>query len=205
MIAASQGRAQPPTKAALRGLATLYLQPLEHWAHQCHAASMDLLGRAGFEEARIARGSCTGVGGQHSWVVMGHNVYAFNAVIVDPTLWSYDRAVRGVWVGSAQDGRHVPQGGHGNIWSWGKPAPAESEPVTLTPSQPLSPDALAFVDLLGPLDRVGWMRLMDAPVAGWPAAEIVAAMDDTPALEALVPIDLLGMLTDRNPGGLYLP
>jgi hypothetical protein len=30
-------------------------------------------------------------------------------------------------------------------------------------------------------------------------------MDDTPDLEALVPIDLLGMLTDRNPGGLYLP
>jgi hypothetical protein len=28
-------------------------------------------------------------------------------------------------------------------------------------------------------------------------------MDDTEALRALVPIDRLGMLTDRNPGGLY--
>lgn len=39
----------------------------------------------------------------------------------------------------------------------------------------------------------------------WPAAEIIAAIDDTKALSALVPIDILGMLTDRNPSGLYLP
>lgn len=28
-------------------------------------------------------------------------------------------------------------------------------------------------------------------------------MNDTPALSAVVPIDRIGMLTDRNPGGLY--
>jgi hypothetical protein len=38
---------------------------------------------------------------------------------------------------------------------------------------------------------------------GFPAGEFLAAMDDTPATSALVPIDRLGMLTDRNPGGLY--
>ena len=42
-----------------------------------------------------------------------------------------------------------------------------------------------------------------APVEDWPAGEIFAAMDDTEGLKALVPIDKLGMLTDRNPGGLY--
>lgn len=44
-----------------------------------------------------------------------------------------------------------------------------------------------------------------APTPGWPAAEIVAAMCETPNLQSLVSVDLAGMLTDRNPGGLYLP
>jgi hypothetical protein len=30
-------------------------------------------------------------------------------------------------------------------------------------------------------------------------------MDDDERLSALVPIDILGMLTDRNPGNVYLP
>lgn len=60
--------------------------------------------------------------------------------------------------------------------------------------------------MLGPLDRRAWHLLASqAPVLGWPAAEIIAAMDDTEELSAFVPIDRLGMLTDRNPGGLYLP
>jgi hypothetical protein len=49
------------------------------------------------------------------------------------------------------------------------------------------------------------LSLLGSPVHGWPAAEIVAAIADTPSLAAYVPIDLLGMLTDRNPGKLYLP
>ena len=43
-----------------------------------------------------------------------------------------------------------------------------------------------------------------APLNGWPFGEFIAAMDDTPDVTALVPIDLLGMYTDRNPSGLYL-
>ena len=59
--------------------------------------------------------------------------------------------------------------------------------------------------VVGPLDYGGWSILANyCPVEGWPAGEIYAAMDDTPALKSLVPIDRLGMLTNRNPGRLYL-
>jgi hypothetical protein len=45
-----------------------------------------------------------------------------------------------------------------------------------------------------------------APVLGWPAGEIIEAVCDTPGLgEVIVPVDRIGMLTDRNPDGLYLP
>lgn len=184
------------------------LRPLKDFARQCHVASLKLVQEmdpAIWPECRVARGTCAGVGGQHSWVVLGKDVYAPDARIVDPTLWSYDPAVAGVWYGSAKDGRHVPHGGYGTIWEWGQPAPQSDAFVELTPAQPLSHSARSFIRLLGPLDRWGWGTLCDAPVAGWPAAEIIAAIADTKELAALVPIDRLGMLTDRNPGGLYLP
>jgi hypothetical protein len=38
---------------------------------------------------------------------------------------------------------------------------------------------------------------------GWPAAEIIGPMRDTRELRTTVPIDIAGMITDRNPGGLY--
>ncbi len=57
--------------------------------------------------------------------------------------------------------------------------------------------------MLGPLDRRGWATLAHAPVEGWPAGEILGAMCDS-GMEAVVPIDIIGMLTDRNPSGLYL-
>lgn len=181
------------------------LAPMDRWHHQCHAASIAAVRSGVLPKARVARGTCRGVGGQHSWVVVGDDVYAPDAQIVDPTLWSYDSTVAGIWTGTAKNGRHVPAGGLGDIWSWGRPAPARESPIRLTPAQPLSPDAEMFLDMLGPLDRHGWMMLAsNAPVRGWPAAEIIAAMDDTPELTAYVPIDRLGMLTDRNPGGLYL-
>lgn len=181
------------------------MAPLDHWAQQCHAASVHLMQSGIIPGARVARGICRGVGSQHSWVVVGHDVYARDAAIIDPTLWSYDRSVVGIWYGSARDGRHTPHGGAGTIWAWGHPAPAKGPVVALTPKKPLSGEALRFLDMLGPLDREGWTLMAQAPVTGWPAAEIIAAMDDTKALAALVPIDRLGMLTDRNPGGLYLP
>ena len=194
-------KAQAYDKAAIEAA----LAPLAQWAGQCHAASVALIRSGAVPGARVARGSCKGVGAQHSWVVVGPDVYAYNAAIIDPTLWSYDRSVVGIWYGSAADKRHLPHGGAGNIWGWGRPDVAHGPVIRLMPKTPLSLGAQRFLDLLGPLDREGWMILAQAPVAGWPAAEIIAAMDDTEALSALVPIDRLGMLTDHNPGGLYLP
>jgi hypothetical protein len=180
------------------------LAPLDRWALQCHAASLLVVKSGVVGQARVARGSCTGVGGQHSWVVLGGDCYDDNAVIVDPTLWSYDDSVTGVWVGTYRDGKHTPHG-KGNIFQWGRPNPAApGEEMELTPARPWSRQAQAFLDLLGPLDKRGWIMLAHAPVEGWPAGEILAAIANTPGLEGGVPIDLLGMVTDLNPQGLYL-
>jgi hypothetical protein len=93
--------------------------------------------------------------------------------------------------------------GSGDIWQWGRPPFPTDEPVELEPHEPFSAEALRFLNVLGPLDRKGWATLANAPVGGWPAAEILPAIDD--CIGPYVPIDIIGMLTDRNPGGLYLP
>lgn len=113
-------------------------RPLVAFRFRCHEASLALV-RSGVlpEGARVARGSCPGVGGQHSWVVLGGDCYDRKAQVIDPTLWCYDNAVREIWKGRAD--------------------------------------------------------------------EIIGAMYDDERLSALVPIDIVGMITDRNPGGLYLP
>ena len=188
------------------------LDPLQAWAHNCHAASIHLVRSGAIDgPCRVARGACEGVGGQHSWVVLGDDCYDRDAKIVDPTLWSYDAKVEGVWYGSMRDGRHHPHG-MGMIWDWGRPNPAVGSVIELTPSEPFSDEASMFLDLLGPLDREGWTMLAHAPVEGWPAAEIIAAMCETEipdrggaTFEALIPVDIVGMLTDRNPGNAYLP
>jgi hypothetical protein len=179
-------------------------EPFAATAHRCHAVSLAIV-KSGIlpDGARVARGTCRGVPSQHSWIVVG-DPYALGVPIIDPTLWSCDPTVKGVWHGRATNrGRHISHGGAGSIWSYGKPVHSGGETVPLTPAAPLSSSARAFLDLLGPLDRRGWMMLADAPVLGWPAAEIIGAMVDTKGLCALVPIDRVGMLTDRNPGGLY--
>lgn len=177
----------------------------KHTAQRCHEVSLAVV-KAGIlpGPARVARGTCVGVGGQHSWIVAGTDCYAPDAEIYDPTLWSYDSSVTGVWHGSARDGRHFPYGA-GDIFAYGKPISGGGPIIDLTPTVPLSGEAELFLDLLGPLDRAGWSTLAHAPVGGWPAAEIIAAMADTPGLKVIIPIDILGMLTDRNPNGLYLP
>ena len=177
------------------------LDPVSDWARNCHAASLQIVRELG---GRVARGWCEGVSSQHSWAVIGNDCYDPKALIIDPTLWSYDNAVKGVWSGTLRDGRHHPHGA-GSIWEFGRPAYPTGEIVSLTPKKALSVKALRFLKRLGPLDRAGWHILASrAPVGGWPAGEILAAVDDTKALSALVPVDRLGMLTDRNPGKLYL-
>lgn len=173
--------------------------------HRCHEISLAMVRSGILPPARVARGWCKGVIGQHSWIVVGKDPYRPGLPIIDCTLWSYDDSITDVWVGVTRErgGRHLPHGGNGDIWSAGRPVSGGGAPIALTPSEPLSVAAKAFLGMFGPLDRQGWATLANSPVRGWPAAEIIAAMDDTEELKVLVPIDILGMLTDRNPGELY--
>lgn len=179
---------------------------LERWHHDCHAASVRLVRARVLPNARVARGACIGVGGQHSWVVVGHPYEP--ELIIDPTLWSYDPEVEGIeYAGrKAQMKRWQPKG-RGVIWQYGCPQSGGGEEIVLAG---LSAQAETFLEMCrdtseGPLDRQFWGGLFNGPMVGWPAAEILAAADDDPRLAALIPIDVLGMLTDRNPEGLYLP
>lgn len=183
-----------------------HLGPLSSWAHQCHAASIamvkcDALWPAGTIR-RVARGSCLGVGGQHSWIVLSHDCYDLDARVIDPTLWSYDDKIVGIHH-DTQRRRYKPHG-YGSIFEYGKPGSYGEKPIKIK-KEGLSDAAIAFLAMVEPLDRRGWMELANAPVLGWPAREVIEAMDDTPKLAAFVPIDRLGMLTNANPGGLYLP
>lgn len=178
------------------------------WAQQCHAVSIalvksgllkDLTGTNG----RVTRGSTRGVAGQHSWVVLGDKCHDPRVPVLDLTLWSYDPGAPTVYADAADKRPHRPHG-HGSIFQWGMPQHGGGETIELTPTTPLGPSARQFLSMLGPLDLKGWSTLAHAPVLGWPAKEIVSAMSDTKILSAFVPIDIVGMLTDRNPCGLYL-
>lgn len=178
-------------------------RPLEEFAQQCHAASIGLVNSDLFEYARVARGSCAGVAGQHSWVVLDHDVYNPDATIVDVTAWSYNSHYHKVWIGTVGDGTHSAKGQF-SIFAGPRPVASGDNPISLTNADQLSALAKEFLKVLGPLDVRGWMRLGEGGMLGWPAREIVEAMLDTPQLAAFVPLDIHGMLTDRNPGGLYL-
>jgi hypothetical protein len=187
--------------------------PIEDYAKDCHRASLalvksGLLGR----EARVARGSARGVGGQHSWVVRGSqtlDIYDPSTLIIDITLWSYDLTKPQVWIGTLRDGIHVPHFGNGNMMEWGCPENGGDEEVILTPSFEVSETYEDWLDLfhraVGVLDVRFWAVLMShAPYLGWPSSEFTRAVYDTPGLRPFIPIDRIGMHTDLNPGGLYL-
>lgn len=174
----------------------------QDWAHQCHSVSLEIVRSGLFVSARVARGICTGVTGQHSWVVIGDDCYDRSAPILDATLWSYVTAPI-LWKGSLRSGLHRPYGS-GNLFQGARPAADGGKVIELTPTAKFSQRALDFIDFLGPLDARGWMMVAHLPVEGWPAREIIEAMLDTPDTRALVPIDIAGMVTDRNPDGLYL-
>jgi len=180
--------------------------PVDRWAHQCHMISLAIVKSGVLNTfARVARGTCKDVGGQHSWIVIGHDCYAKDANILDPTWWSYNdqKPFLRHRIGLGEESGYRPHG-MGSIWQWGQPVPGDGPVIELTPNFELSREARSFLDIMDPLDRKGWAVLSSAPVQDWPSAEILAAMDDTEELSALVPIDKLGMLTDRNPSGLYL-
>lgn len=188
------------------------------WAHDCHRAAVTLV-RSGKMPvgARVARGWHPCVRGQHSWVTLG-DCYDPDVTIIDPTLWSYLKAdpagkvphPPSIAIGDAANYDGKPHG-HGSIWDFGRPDPVLFGTGTLI-SRPKAPkggwseDAVDFMREVGPLNIFGWGFLASqCPVGGWPAAEIIGAMYCDKRLAAMVPIDKVGMLTDYNPGGLYLP
>lgn len=182
--------------------------PLQKWHHECHAASLHLVNSGLLpDNARVARGTLRGVGGQHSWVVVGGSCYQ-PEWIVDVTAWSYDSRYERVLVLTGEDAPHHPHG-KGSVWEWGCPSVGDGEAIEL--AVPLSAGARLYLRTLiktngrrSGIDRRGWMNLANGPMEDWPAKEIIEAMLDTPELVGLVPIDIAGMVTDRNPLGLYL-
>jgi len=174
---------------------------LENYYHSCHAASLQLV-RSGLlgPTARVARGSCRGVGGQHSWAVIG-DPYESSSTIVDITLWSYtgDGKEIWVWVGSMDNGLHRPQG-YSSIFASDMPSRGSGKIIEL---DGMSPRAKNFMQAIGPLDAQGWIQLFNSGMLHWPSAEVISLAYQNDELRALIPIDIAGMLTDFNPGELY--
>jgi hypothetical protein len=173
--------------------------PVSTWAGNCHSVSLALLRTGRFGRGRVARGLCPGVRSQHSWIILGDDCYDPDAVLVDPTLYASEGEI---YVGYNGDGGHRPHG-WGSCFAAGLPHRHDGPVLELTPVTPLSPQARGFLASLGPLDKRGWAEVAHLPVQDWPAAEIISAMLDTKGLGVLVPIDIAGMLTDRNPRNLY--
>lgn len=191
----------------VKGLERMLGRPLSDYYHDCHAGSLAVVRTGVFgtpgEGVRVARGGCKGVLGQHSWIVIGADPYRPSAVVADPTLWSYRTGVK-PYVAIAPNSRStwVPHGS-GSIWQKGHPDNCDpAQAVELDWAEPPSGAAQVFLDALGPLDKHGWIQLAHYPVEGWPAGEIIGAIADTFG-KVHVPVDILGMVTDRNPGGLY--
>lgn len=176
---------------------------MQQWALQCHAASLHLVKSGVLGKSRVARGTARGVAGQHSWAVLG-DPYDKETIIVDVTLWSYDLKQPQVWIGTGNNDIHTPHGS-GSIFEYGKPSSHGEKPIVLEPPEGgWSPAAALFLDMLGPLDQRGWMELAHAPVGGgWPAKEIITAMCKHRQIAPLIPIDIIGMITDENPDELY--
>ncbi len=190
--------------------------PISEWAHQCHSVSLAIV-KSGIIQGRVARGWADGVGGQHSWIVLGplethrygmgmvSSVYDPNPQILDPTLWSYRDDVNGVVWCERHEYNHTPHGS-GSIFAYGRPescGPYDAHRLP-EPEGGWSTEATRFLNRLGPLDLYGWRTLAHCPVEDWPANEILTQMDQDPAVSVFIPIDVLGNATLSNPSGLYL-
>lgn len=176
-------------------------RPFSEWAKDCHGVSLKILKAGLVPGGRIARGTCLGVRGQHSWIVNGRDCYNRTTQIIDPTLWSYRDDVDGIWYGTLGHGWHRPHG-TGTIWDYGKPIHQGGETIEVDTSK-LSRRARDLLELILPLDRRGWDMLLHAPVQEWPAGEIHALAQEYESLAVIAPVDLVGMTTDLNPDGMY--
>ena len=181
--------------------------PLDTWYGKCHQVSLAIV-RAGIfhgpegARVRVARGVADSVPGQHSWISLG-DPYFPGTRYVDPTWWAWNLDHPEITSCLVEEELYTPHG-YASIWDWGRPFHQGGPTIALTPSESLSRDAQDFLAMVEPLDLRGWMALANAPVLGWPAKEILSAIADTEGLgAALIPIDVFGMITDRNPGDLY--
>lgn len=177
--------------------------PVARWGGNCHSVSLAVLRSGLFGPGRIARGQGDGVRSQHSWIVLGDDCYDPAGTVVDPTIWAYRTPDRpGVMV-IRNLIRHFPHG-FGDI-SDAEPLPdREGTLVELPGFSQLSRAAREFLESCGyPFDYRQWCYLASGPVQGWPAAEIITVLAETPRLAAAPPIDYVGMLTDKNPRNLY--
>lgn len=179
--------------------------PTRQWMHNCHAISLAIVQSGLFMPGtcRVVRGHQRDVGiGQHSWVVVGHgempDAYSEDGSILDCSVWSYDATYPQVFMTSQANPKYRPHGA-GEI-DVNDIVRGDQEPLRLSG---LSHEAQDFLDGLGPLDALGWVSLSKQPVGGWPSKEIITAMHHDDRLRALVPIDIVGNLTDENPGDLY--
>lgn len=182
--------------------------PLDRWRGNCHSVSLRIVKQGLFGPSRVARGVCKGVSSQHSWVVCSRDdlaCYDRKVRIVDPTLHCHRDDTDGLWEGSLEDGLHAPHG-YANIWEMGCPVPGGQPAIRLE----LPPQAQMFIELMErvtgrPMDHGGRNRLFNGALAGVPVMpEIVKAAYGHDELRGWIPIDIVGMLTDVNPGGLYL-
>lgn len=178
--------------------------PRSEWQKHSWEISLAIVRSRRFNTARVATGYAEGISGKHYWVCLGSDVYSKLTPILDATLWSappFDSDV--LWSGSLASGIHRPLG-MGYIWDYGYPENSSFREAIRLPEDDLSLSAKYFLARLGPMDLSGWKRLMLSPMQGWPSGEILAAMKEHPQLSGIVPLDLEGMLTSRNPGGLFL-
>ena len=173
------------------------------WYRNCHVASLHIVQsdrfRLAFPNARVARGWAQGVDSQHSWVSTG-DPYDDDTQIFDATLCDYREDVHGIWTGKLADEIHVPHG-YGFLLPEDYPTGNGSDIITI--DAPMTHELEAFLRDVGPLDAQGWMELANGPMQGWPSPEAIRLMRANPLLRSFVPIDIAGMLTDENPGGLY--
>jgi hypothetical protein len=86
-----------------------------------------------------------------------------------------------------------------------RPTRGEGPDIPLDAYDRLGRAAQMYMDLVLPLDYKGWCNFAThLGVLGWPAQQVVEAMYAQSNLRWALPIDLIGMVTDINPGGLYL-
>lgn len=175
---------------------------LTKYRHQCHAASLAIV-RTGLlgPVARVARGWHPSIRGQHSWVIVG-DPYDDSALILDATLWSYVEGRPAIQSGTMATLPHRPHG-YGYLFDAGGPPPPPEGPVITLKG--FSKEAEGFLDMIAPdgLDARGWNALCKLPVKGWPSKEIITKVAKDKRLSALVSIDIVGMVTDLNPGKYY--